>query len=96
MLKKESQNIFLVVPRLIEQSTWGGEYILSSKGWSDRDYFRGAKIGQSYELFSGSNLRSDINSSGDKSFIGEIGHAMELDNIMYEGDTSKLISLEKI
>ncbi len=96
MLKNESQNIFLVVPKLIEQSTWGGEYILSSKNWSDRNCFRDIRIGQSYELFSGSKLRSDINSSEDRTFTGELGYAMEPDKIMYEGDSSKLVSLEKI
>ena len=86
--------IFLVVPKLIEQSTWGGEYILQFKNWQNKKEFQNLKIGQSYELFSESKLRTDINSSQDPSFTGEMGFSMEPDKIHYQGDESKLISLK--
>ncbi|MFA5894573.1 MAG: hypothetical protein WC851_02265 [Candidatus Shapirobacteria bacterium] len=46
---------YLVIPKLIKQNTWGGEYIASEKGielLSERQI----KLGQSYELFSGTKL----------------------------------------
>ncbi|HWB39081.1 MAG TPA: hypothetical protein VG604_02450 [Candidatus Saccharimonadales bacterium] len=62
---------YLVIPKLIEQPTWGGEYIVNTKQWQTRPGFAGQKIGQSYELFSGSNL-SLCESSDDPDFVGEL------------------------
>jgi len=62
---------YLVVPKLIEQPTWGGTYIVTSKGWDKHKNFGSLLIGQSYELFSGSNL-SLLNSSADAKFMGEL------------------------
>jgi mannose-6-phosphate isomerase class I len=62
---------YLVIPKLIEQPTWGGQYIVSSKGWSSHEDLVSLKIGQSYELFSGSNL-SLLDSSDDPRFVGEL------------------------
>ncbi len=64
---------YLIVPKLIEQPTWGGDYILKMKNWSGLDDFMGKKIGQSYELFSGSKLLLNINASTDSRFVGELG-----------------------
>lgn len=64
---------YLIVPKLIEQPTWGGEYILKMKNWSAFNDFSGKKIGQSYELFSGSKLLLNINASTDSRFVGELG-----------------------
>lgn len=50
---------YLVIPEIIEQPTWGGDYILSLKGWSDHPNFKGKKIGQSYELSNHSKLAVD-------------------------------------
>lgn len=61
---------YLVVPKLIEQPTWGGHYIAQTKQWLDRPNFD-RKIGQSYELFSGSNL-SLLHDSADPRFTGEL------------------------
>jgi len=61
---------YLVIPKLIDQPTWGGQYIVATKGWIDRKGLGQAKIGQSYELFSGSNL-SLLSSSEDPLFAGE-------------------------
>lgn len=62
---------YLVIPKLIEQPTWGGQYIVTKKGWEQRDNLGTYKIGQSYELFSGSNL-SLLTSSTDAQFMGEL------------------------
>jgi mannose-6-phosphate isomerase class I len=88
--------IYLVVPKLIEQPTWGGRYILESKDWTAKTLFKNLKIGQAYELFSGIKLRGDINSSQDASFSGELGYAMQPDKIFYGGDKSKLIPITKL
>lgn len=96
MSDKLTSRVFLVVPRLIEQPTWGGRYILQTKGWSDKKLFKGLKIGQSYELFSGIKLRTDISSSSDPSFTGELGYAMEPDKVFYDGDKKKLIPISEL
>lgn len=65
----------MVIPKLIEQPTWGGSYILEMKNWSKHKDFFGKKIGQSYELFSGTKLLLDITSTDDSRFVGELGSA---------------------
>lgn len=65
------QRPYLVIPKLIEQPTWGGQYIVTMKGWDKRENLGSLKIGQSYELFSGSNL-SLLDSSDDPQFKGEL------------------------
>lgn len=65
------QRPYLVIPKLIEQPTWGGQYIVTTKGWAKRDNLGELKIGQSYELFSGSNL-SLLDTSDDPQFTGEL------------------------
>ena len=62
---------YLVIPKLIEQPTWGGTYIVTQKGWQQKPELTDKKIGQSYELFSASNL-SLLTSSADKNFSPEI------------------------
>lgn len=69
---------YLVIPKLIEQPTWGGEYIATAKGWQDKSTFKGRKIGQSYELFSGSNL-SLVGSTDDSEFTGELSDAVAVE-----------------
>jgi mannose-6-phosphate isomerase class I len=96
MKKEKTVDIFLVIPKLIEQSTWGGDYILDFKNWQKKSPFDSLKIGQSYELFSGTKLRTDIRSSKEDSFTGELGYAMEPDKIIYAGDKKKAISLSTL
>lgn len=43
--------IYFVVPQLIEQPTWGGEYIAQLKGISKLLESKNLRIGQSYEFF---------------------------------------------
>ncbi|HUP26690.1 MAG TPA: hypothetical protein VM124_03545 [Candidatus Limnocylindrales bacterium] len=62
---------YLVVPKLVEQSTWGGDYIAAMKQWGDHEQLAGRRLGQSYELFSGSNL-SLADSSLNPDFQGEL------------------------
>ena len=64
MIKKP----YLVIPFLIEQSTWGGDYICQKKGWLDKEDLKGKKIGQSYELYDKSFLATAITSSEDAAF----------------------------
>lgn len=74
MEKVMSDNLtrpYLVIPKLIEQPTWGGTYIVESKGWQNRPDLTGKKIGQSYELYDKSNLSLALSSS-DPEFSGEI------------------------
>lgn len=62
---------YLVVPKLIEQPTWGGMYIVQTKKWQEKEILKGKKIGQSYELYDKSNL-SLLQTSDDISFGGEL------------------------
>lgn len=69
---------YLVIPKLIEQPTWGGDYIVTSKGWAARGNLGSIRIGQSYELFSGSNL-SLVRSSDDPMFEGELTNSTDVE-----------------
>ncbi|KKU09588.1 MAG: hypothetical protein UX13_C0036G0001, partial [Candidatus Woesebacteria bacterium GW2011_GWB1_45_5] len=60
-----------MIPKLIEQPTWGGDYIVKTKEWQQKNEFSSRKIGQSYELFNGSNL-SLLTHSEDSHFTGEL------------------------
>jgi len=73
MLSMDTKQLrpFLVVPKLIEQPTWGGVYIPESKKWQEMPYLVGKKIGQSYELYDKSNLSLSV-TSVDPQFVGEI------------------------
>ena len=62
---------YLIIPHLIEQPTWGGEYICSMKGWLQKKDFKGKKIGQSYELYDKSLLSTSITSTDDPLFGAE-------------------------
>lgn len=92
----KSKKLFLVVPKIIEQPTWGGDFILELKKWQKKEPFQGLKIGQSYELYSGSYLRADLKSSADPDFLGELGSASNPDETIYRGKRSQLISLSNL
>ncbi len=62
---------YLVIPKLIEQPTWGGDYIVKAKEWQTKANLGTLKIGQAYELFNGSNL-SLLTHSEDPEFSGEL------------------------
>lgn len=78
---------YLIIPRLIEQSTWGGSYIAQLKNWADLPQLRDKKIGQSYELTGDSTLATEITDSTHHDFRPEFEHP----NIL--GDTMSLSQL---
>jgi mannose-6-phosphate isomerase class I len=87
---------YLVVPKLIEQPTWGGTYIAESKKWQDTPTLAGKKIGQSYELYDKSNL-SFAKTSQDPQFVGEIADnkSVEQQSVVPHGMAlSDLIALD--
>ncbi|MFC1789932.1 hypothetical protein ACFLZP_00420 [Patescibacteria group bacterium] len=86
---------YLVVPKLIRQSTWGGEYILKSKGWLKKHSLKGLKIGQSYELFSQSYLQLRINDSRDPQFTGQLGSSTVKES-SYSGQQKDLLALQDL
>jgi len=79
---------YLIIPKLIEQPTWGGDYIANLKGWGELPSLKDKKIGQSYELFSGTKLALSITDTSDTRFIPEIGNA---DNTNIDLDNFKLV-----
>ncbi len=83
---------YLVVPKLIKQPTWGGNYIVEMKQWADRDELGSTKIGQSYELFSGSNL-SMLDSSENPAFCGELKNNIDVETPTRLPDTVALADL---
>lgn len=66
---------YLIIPKLIEQSTWGGDYIASLKNWQTKKFLKGRKIGQSYELFGDSKLALHCTDTRNAAFIPELGFA---------------------
>lgn len=66
---------YLIIPKLIEQPTWGGDYILNLKKWNELPALKGKKIGQSYELFGRSKLLLDIMDTDYNRFLPEFGSA---------------------
>lgn len=66
---------YIIIPKLIEQQTWGGNYILDLKKWRRLTFLKNKKIGQSYELFSGSKLLLNIHNTDDIRFVPELGSA---------------------
>lgn len=63
---------YLIIPFLVEQPTWGGDYICEKKGWLNKKGLIGKKFGQSYELYSKSLLATTIQSSVDELFLPEV------------------------
>lgn len=55
---------YLILPKLITQPTWGGEYIVNLKNLNKGEGGLN-KIGQSYELSSSSILLTDVDNSND-------------------------------
>ncbi|MDO8496969.1 MAG: hypothetical protein Q7S61_00300 [bacterium] len=64
----------LIFAKLIDQPTWGGDYILKLKNLQTHPSFQDKKIGQSYELFGDSKLALEITDSSDARFIPEVGY----------------------
>ncbi len=83
---------YLIVPKLIEQPTWGGDYIVKYKNWLDKSDLKNIKIGQSYELFDQSNLLINIYDSSDIRIKPEIIYL----STTYTKNQNKDNTLEKI
>ena len=66
---------YLVIPKLISQPTWGGDMIVKMKSWDTDLSLGNLKIGQSYELFSGSKLSTSSTDSSSPEFRPEVGNA---------------------
>lgn len=73
---------YLILPELVEQPTWGGNYILQLKKWQDKQNLQKMKIGQSYELFGASLLTDSIVDTTDPSFAPSIVDATILDDFV--------------
>lgn len=58
---------YLIIPELIEQPTWGGNYIVNIKQLR-QPFLENKKIGQSYELYGQSKLLMNINNPRDPKF----------------------------
>ena len=78
---------YIIVPNLIEQPTWGGNYIPKLKKIS-HPKFQNKKIGQSYELYEFSNLSSKLTTKNSPS--------LELGNPKNPQQSQKIISNDKI
>lgn len=83
---------YLIIPKLIEQPTWGGDYIIKFKNWFNKSNLslKNIKIGQSYELFEQSNLLINIYDSSDIRIKPEIGYLNE-DNTLEKINLSDLV-----
>jgi len=69
---KIKRKAYLVIPKLIEQPTWGGSYIVKKKSWSNLPSLEEKKIGQSYELCGQSRLAVEIQDSRSPQFLPEL------------------------
>lgn len=86
---------YLVIPKLVAQPSWGGEWIAETKGWSDQASLAGVKVGQSYELFSGSNLSLEA-SSLDPAFQGELTDSYSVETATRPVGSVSLASLVEL
>ena len=75
---------YLIVPFLVEQPTWGGEYICEKKGWLNKEELMGKKIGQSYELYDRSLLSAAITSSSDPLFGPKVQDSIPISHFSEE------------
>jgi len=69
---------YLIIPVLVEQPTWGGEYICKKKGWLYKQGLKNKKIGQSYELSNTSFLAPSIFSSDNPHFSPEMKNSLSI------------------
>jgi len=90
---------YVVIPKLIAQPTWGGDYIGKMKLWDRVIGVSGVKIGQSYELFGGSKLAIKVTDTVDPDFIPELGQSDATDPAVFFGnrqDGIDFISLSEL
>jgi mannose-6-phosphate isomerase class I len=73
---------YLIIPELVEQPTWGGDYILKLKNWQNKTDLQNKKIGQSYELYGESLLANKIFDSTDLSFSSTLSDYIHLSDLI--------------
>ena len=66
---------YIIVPNLIEQPTWGGNYIVQFKKISD-PYLKNIKVGQAYELYEFTTLTT-VDSTLASHFPLELGNSKD-------------------
>ena len=81
---------YLVIPKLIDQPTWGGDYIIKLKKWGDITYYKNKKIGQSFELYGESLLATDIYSTKDSGF-SPASKGIPINSVLTNGKTVPLL-----
>ncbi|MFZ2206772.1 MAG: hypothetical protein WA061_04085 [Microgenomates group bacterium] len=69
---------YIIVPHLIEQPTWGGSYICEMKDWLMKEGVKGKKIGQSYELYSGTKLAVGLSSTESQEYGPQYGKTINI------------------
>ncbi len=71
MNKKLTVKPYLCIPFLVEQPTWGGDYIVEYKSWNHKPGLKEKKIGQSYELYGQTKLSYSVKRSSSFDFSHE-------------------------
>ncbi|MBI5151279.1 MAG: hypothetical protein HZA34_01765 [Candidatus Pacebacteria bacterium] len=85
---------YLIVPKVIEQPTWGGSYISEMKNLHNAEIIS-RKIGQSYELFEHSTVWEGETTDNDNMPL-EFGYAMDTDKVVRLGSFDRTMSLESL
>jgi mannose-6-phosphate isomerase class I len=81
---------YLIIPYLLEQPTWGGDYILKLKKWDQKPNLTGKKIGQSYELYGESFLSKSITDSADPAFSSTLPDTLKLTDFITQNPSEIL------
>lgn len=81
---------YLIIPYLLEQPTWGGDYILNLKKWNEKVGMRGKKIGQSYELYGESLLTPTITTSTSTDFSSTPSDFIKLSDLIKQNPSEIL------
>ncbi len=81
---------YLIFPYLLDQPTWGGDYILKLKTWNKREELAGKKIGQSYELYGKSLLATEITDSTSPSFSPTLTNTIKLSDFINQNPSEIL------
>lgn len=87
---------YLVVPKLIQQLTWGGDYVVKTKGLENDQKFNGFRIGQSYELFSGTKLLLGNENMGNEAEVGFAEKEATVDGIFSLKQETDYINLSEL
>lgn len=82
---------YYIVPLLVEQPTWGGQYIAEFKSVTD-PLVRTQNIGQSFEL----ETNSQVVTQPSAELPYAVATATDLTNPRYVGDTSTMVSLKSV